>query len=224
MINRNDYAKKFELVVQQEVKNYQDSLNFVLQSLKNLKSSVDDIRQEISDSHAVLHNQIKLSEIRTENLERSHENHKKFSEKKLDDNSLATNFLYEKISNNSKEQQEISRHIEKIFDRIDTLKIVVNNFTDIYDKKYVEINSKIESIRLNMLSHVDKTKNEIINLPSQAQSIKSDLEEKINTHSVDVKGLLKEIRINRKDIEYIEKKIENIYTLIERLQKKEAGL
>ncbi len=55
MLNRNDLAKQFELVVKQEIKNYQDSLNFVLQSIRELKESVYNVNQEQLENYAALH-------------------------------------------------------------------------------------------------------------------------------------------------------------------------
>lgn len=47
------------------------------------------------------------------------------------------------------------------------------------------------------------------------------IEERYNLNKMDREGVIREIRIREKEIFIIEKKIENIYTLIERINKKE---
>ena len=46
------------------------------------------------------------------------------------------------------------------------------------------------------------------------------MDEKIASHKVDVAGIIREISVNKKDMMVIEKKIENIYTLIARSESK----
>jgi len=55
MLNKNDLAKQFELVVKQEIKNYQDSLNFVLQSIDELKKDIKQLNSDMLENYALIH-------------------------------------------------------------------------------------------------------------------------------------------------------------------------
>ncbi len=57
--------------------------------------------------------------------------------------------------------------------------------------------------------------------PTEASLVRNELEQKIYAHKVDVSGIMKELTVFKKENVVIEKKLENIYTLIERLQKQE---
>ncbi len=219
MLKKNDLAKQFELVVQQEIKNYQDSLNFVLQSLKSINESIEAVKNQILDTHAQLHNQLKLFEIRIENLEKSHSDHKKAAENSIFDLKTSNSKNSDQLLCLKNQQDESLRYQDKLFERTDNLKFLLKEMDQSHNKKRSDLDSKIEFYNSKMIDHVQKTKQEILELPSDSLKIKEELEEKMNIDRVDVKGLLKEIRVNRVNTDYIEKKIENIYTLIERLQK-----
>ena len=66
----------------------------------------------------------------------------------------------------------------------------------------------------------EKSKEDILSQPSDIHLYKHAIEEKIYSHAVDVEGLLKEIRISNKERYILEKKIEHLYILIDRLEKK----
>jgi len=63
-------------------------------------------------------------------------------------------------------------------------------------------------------------KDEILSRPSEALQLQSHFEEKINTHRIDVAGIMKELLAMKKENMITEKKLEHVYTLIDRLQKK----
>jgi len=55
MLNRNDLAKQFELVVKQEIKNYQEQFNAILQQLRDLKLNIEQVHKDSLEKHALLH-------------------------------------------------------------------------------------------------------------------------------------------------------------------------
>jgi len=103
------------------------------------------------------------------------------------------------------------------------------------DKFKRELEAKVDYTTMN---HVHSLQNFQVDMQILIQSLKNDqvkldleIEKKLSRLSeigesnfyvskIDREGVLKEIRTYKKDMFYIEKKIENIYTLIERLNKR----
>lgn len=222
MLNRNDLTKQFELVVKQEIKNYQDSLNQVLQSIRDLKEAIEDARHDFLENHAALHShqgqlagELESIRFKLENLARIQAGH-------------------------ANTQHVTNEHTEK---QLMELKDFINNkgCQDDWNKlKFSDIETNINKIKLQhdlfhkligdqtdyLLSHckssIDKAKQEIKDAPSDASLIKAEIREELNTFKVDTFGLLRELRLLKNDSMVQEKKIENIYTLIDRLKKSEG--
>jgi len=56
--------------------------------------------------------------------------------------------------------------------------------------------------------------------PSPAECVKQELKKDLECHKVDVVGILRELNIYKTENQITQKKIEHIYTLIDRLTKK----
>ena len=70
MLNRNDLAKQFELIVKQEIKNHKDSLNFILQSLRDLRKEIQEIKEDSLENYAAIHAQQCLYSIEFDNYKK----------------------------------------------------------------------------------------------------------------------------------------------------------
>src|SRR6185295_4796860 len=57
MLKRADLAKQLDLVIKQEIKNYQDSLNSVLQSIRDIKNELENIQSQSLENSALLHSE-----------------------------------------------------------------------------------------------------------------------------------------------------------------------
>ncbi len=125
---------------------------------------------------------------------------------------------------------------------MDSLHRQIQEFDDIYaSKRYLDkIKSDFDlAIKSNTISHINSfqefqrelkiliqtIKNDLIKLTIDTALMGSELEKKIDSNfsisSIDKEGVLKQIRIYEKTVFIIEKKIENIYTLIERINKRD---
>lgn len=150
-------------------------------------------------------------------------------------NSIAT--LWERASDNDLILHNQKKVVKEISDQL-------NKFHDIYESKVSTENSKkeiennIQQNTKNNLNSWQKLEAEIkilmrgIDNDLQRLSIKterklSELSEKNESNfsilRMDKEGVLKEIRIYEKSMFIIEKKIENIYTLIERINKRDEA-
>ncbi len=219
MLKRNDLAKQFELVVQQEIKNYQDSLNFVLQSIKELKEEIIRVRNESLESSAKLHSEHNDLAIQLQNLKNAFAvlnqgflsascDQRIVNERNVIEMRDISTAIHTKINIDNRLQlkiEDVWNHISKVRRQLEDKDIALNNI--------------IDDLLRRFRNEIQKAKKEILEAPSEASLVKIHLEEKIASHTVDVSGIMRELKIYKHDNMVTQKKIENIYTLIERLQK-----
>lgn len=219
MLKRNDLSKQFELVVQQEIKNYQDSLNFVLQSIKELKEDVIRVRNESLENYAKLHSEHNDLAIQLQNL--------KYEVAALNQNFLSASYDQRIVNErNALEMRDISSAIHSKISgdnyfktKIDDVWNAVSELRRQSENKDRVLSDSIDDLLRRFRNEIQKVKKEILEAPSEASLVKTHLEEKIASHTVDVSGIMRELKIYKHDNMVTQKKIENIYTLIERLQK-----
>ena len=220
MLNRNDLAKQFELVVKQEIKNYQDSLNFVLQSIDELKKDIKQLNSDMLENYALIHSQHCDLGIQID-IERML--HKELRQQ-VSSNINNTQDFKEKVTNelgnlwdssliNSSKNEFNENRIKAIrtdFEKLEDA-IIANSFV---------VRNTCDDMQVKLKKELSNMKVEIFSRPSEALELKSEFEEKINTHRIDVAGIMKELLAMKKENMITEKKLEHVYTLIDRLQKK----
>lgn len=222
MLNRNDLAKQFELVTKQEIKNYQDSLNFVLQSINELKEDIKQLNSDMLENYGLIHSQhvdlgIQIEHHRLLHIE-----------------------LRQQVSSWINNQQEIKENYGKELAALWGSSVMNQRKSEINENKLAILKESLEKNQNEIIAHTSTIRNsfndietklnrnlccmkeEIINLPSETEQLKSELEEKIHTHKVDVAGLMKELLSMKHENMITEKKLEHIYTLIDRIHKKNA--
>lgn len=219
MLKKSDLAKQFELVVQQEIKNYQDSLNFVLQSLNELRDSIRQVQEESLKNHAKIHSMQTQLSIELQSVKEVSLSIGLRLEKSLNDQRTVN-------ERNAYEMRDIADAVLTKIRRDDQLEEKIKSLWNaIGDVNHsVEKNQKIFNYTADDLLHklnnaILKVKKEILEAPTEASLVKTQLEEKLACHTVDVAGIMKELNIYKKENYVTQKKIENIYTLIERLKK-----
>jgi len=219
MLNRNDLIKKFELTTQQEIINHRNSLNTVLKELRDISKRLDDLEKIVDVNQAKNDSDLQKCKSNFNVLfgitDETDKNLKKHISDQDIQNTKTRNILnvYDsRVENLQKNHSDLNSKIsftQSLFD---------NHKSDMEAKcSYIQQSSISQSVSLMDL--IDKAKQEILNYPSEALKVKSELEDKIGSHAVDVLGLLKEIRLNGKELQYIQKQIENIYTLLGRIKK-----
>lgn len=217
MLKRNDLAKQFELVTQQEIKNYNDSLNGVLDSIRNLKKEIKDVSEKSLEHYGAIHSvQTNLS-IEIENIK----DFLKSLSAKLD-----STFNDQNVCNkiNTVEIQDLKNAFHRkisvdvdylsknkaLYERIQSLEYLI-------DQNDKNAKQSIDEVSRRFRQDIARTKQEIMDAPTEASLVRKDLEEKMATHTVDVEGIMRELRLYKHDNMVTQKKIENIYTLIGRL-------
>lgn len=221
MLKKTDLAKQFELLTQQEIKNYQDSLNFVLQSIKDLKEEIEHLRQESLENHAAIHSvqcgmaiEIDHNREQINNFRLRHDGYYHEQRAENEKNALDSIEIMQTLRVFQTLAQQFKDNFVSISHKIEHLK---NDHSQTKER----LSDSVDDLLRRFSSDLDKTKQEILDAPTEASIVRDQLEQKIDSHKVDVAGIMKELTIFKKENFVIEKKLENIYTLIERLQKKD---
>ncbi len=223
MLKKADLAKQFEHVVKQEIQNYQNSLNDVLQSIRDVKISIEQVHNEALENYALIHRQQQSLESRFCDVYKHMDDRFKKHSNQFDDFERVRNNLMDRISLIGSDVAYQIQKNETNMNRMDHLSGNLETIEDEVRGFSLGISATFENIRVKLSKELLKMKEEILSKPSEAIAMKSELEDKINSHKVDVAGIMKEIKTYKKEMMISEKKIENLYTLVGRLKKPEES-
>ena len=219
MLKKSDLAKQFELVVKQEIKNYQDSLNFVLQSIDELKKGLKEAKDDVLESHAASHSEpirlgIEIQTIKEETNKSIRQIHR---------------LVGDQTSLNETNRNILSNALKEALSKFNEINVLPDKFHDLWNhvnfvsKKLEEYqrgySENLMALQSRVKKDIQKSKEEILSAPSESSIVRKDLEDQIASHKVDVSGIMRELTIVKHDAMVSGKKIENIYTLIERLKR-----
>jgi hypothetical protein len=220
MLQKKDLVKEFELVVKQEIKNYQDSMLATNTAINSINSRIESLKVAIEKSSNDLKNMILLEKNLCLDAN-------KLNAKDLKDINC---IIKEIIKDNKARFDEICFCIQKvesfsikldtIFKKMDFLLLQNDTKTkDITDLEQFFVNAINQCNRL-IRKQVEGCKELIRNKPSEFDSLEQKLRTKIEDFIIDSNGIIRELRVQKKDMYVVEKNIENIYTLIERLEER----
>jgi hypothetical protein len=217
MLSRKDLSKEFELVVKQEIKNYNDTVLSTNLSLNKCHQEIEDLSRIIEirfseQDNKLLEKEIKF-DLHKDSIDKSiHQIIKligNLESKLISYESFFSDFR-SNIEEKYTEKNEVYRLINDIGSALTDVNLKILQIKEDYSHQ-------IKLLIIKFKYEFEEFKKEILDKPSELQVIKKELEKKIAGVSVDSEGVLKEIRICKKDSLIIDKKIENIYTLIERV-------
>src|SRR6478609_8975901 len=213
MLNKLDFQKKFELVVQQEIQNYQNSLNSILQAIRDIKISIQDSKTESLENYALLDTVQNVHSTDLMNLKLEFSDKIQKIESRINDLCKKTaqiDELFSKMRINEEKVTEkytmLESKLEGIYKDVDQIKISL-----LVNKRSSE-DTHINLVR-QIKDSFELQKKELAETPSQLCKAKKEIDDKLNTHIVDVEGILKELTAYKKENYITQKKIENIYTL-----------
>lgn len=220
MLNRHDLVKQFELVVQQEIINHNNEISQSNQHINSLESKLEDFKEYQRSVNANLGSNAsqmnqKIFDLTDSLLKVSQglssfiQEQRKIQEKNNQRDLVLSDFTCSTLDR--------FNHIDK---EIIDLKKEISKMKILVDRTVAECKSEINISLNNFLSTIYKFKDEILNAPSDSEIIKKELDEKIDEYRIDAKGLLRDLYHLKKALHISEKKIENLYTLVERQKAK----
>ena len=224
MLKKNDLAKQFELVVQQEIKNYQDSLNFVLRSINEIKQSIKDLQSDMLARAASNNSLLVNLNHRLQGVVDTVFNLDAITKRNFNDQCIIN-------ERNTKEITDLESSMMFKFRMSDDTQSKLSMFlhqleilNEKVEKRNEAIDRNLDHLLMRFRKEILRAKQEIMESPSQFDLSLEQLEAKIQSHYVDVAGIMRELTIYKKENSITQKKIENIYTLIARLKKSEEPL
>lgn len=218
-LKRDDLAKQFELIVSQEVINHNKSIEATNNAIQSINKRLESIVSLHAQTVASLSS--KLSSLECKFLALSN------SVERLCINSNS------KVNSFEERMDLLRQRLERSIDTLDIGKVGVDEL-----KEQMElISQEIQGIKNDLIAEKNKNhiafgqvlkeskliaenfRDEILSKPDELPRIKEELEKKIYERAKSVDSVLKEMRIHNKGVFVIEKKIENLYSKIERLSK-----
>jgi seryl-tRNA synthetase len=222
MKNILDATKRFELQTQQEISNYNRARNSMLQEIRNIKSKIEEVDAMHIENYAALMNDL----------------NEKISLVEKHSDRVASTVL--EVQRNIRDQIEfnaimdanlrgVQSEVVRQFKRLNTCETDLGNTNSTLiswrdELKDIEnrVSQALDRFEVTMRCEIKAAKNEILDRPSEVQEAKRDLEVLIAANGIDVCGIMRELTIYKKQNMITEKKIENLYTLIDRLQSKKG--
>ena len=220
MLKKNDLVKQFELVVKQEIIEHNNSILANNLAMNSIKMEMANLSKEIKDNFNLL--KAGISQNKSSTLE-----------------------LFELIESCSKNTADLSSYMKiKLAKTEDDIRKDINQlakefvneesfskYKDICKEKFDSFSKTIEdslSFFLNKIKGLEERFNqsfelyqkEVSKVPITLEKFNQDLMYKIEEQRVEKLGVAKEIKVLKKAVFINEKKIENLYTLIERINNK----
>lgn len=195
---KEEYAKRFEELTKQEIKNYNDSL-------LNTHKSLEEFRGKLKDSVDLYANQVaklssKINKVEAENrvLKTITESLDKRIERQIHD----LNELEKKTILSAMERELFEKWVRSEFglqyNANNNLKEKVSESIFMTEKRAEENCSKVEHFYRSSQADNIKLKEEILSLPSEAKQVKEELIAKADISAIDNEGILKELSTIKK--------------------------
>lgn len=213
--------KKFELTVKQEIQNFNRDKLAITISVNNLKREIAELRSHCNGAIANLKSEQKKRDIEADCLLSQMER----IESKLDRHIADQSDINERNARKITEANEYSGEMRSYISKEHKLRIDNESQIRAVEKEcknYAESigqdqKHEIKKVRLQLRDEIK----EVRDRPSEIPGIKDDFERRLSSHRVDVEGVGQELDYFKREFYIVEKKIENIYTLIDRLKSKE---
>lgn len=222
MLKRSDLSKQFELVVQQEIKNFQDASYQMNQTLNELNSKIENIEKTTSSNNALLESKHKSLSIQVEILLSQYNQNQKRLDSHITDTSSITHKIGENLHSVATYTIDAHKKNDHAMSLLTLLRDSITSLQEQIKERSINLQSNLDQFDRSLSSKFANFKQQIIDLPSDSEDIRKEFREKLASHKVDVEGITKEFKVNRKEFMVIEKKLESIYTLIDGLKKTEA--
>ena len=219
MLKRSDLAKQFELVVQQEIINHNEAISANNKALNKLRADILLLRGDLLKGVASFNSEIVKDRQALSNVWKA-------IDEAVEDLSIKSGKIREEfkksISNvNMFITEESTKHVKNDLFSVfkQSIASAIKNVTETIVSLKNAVVVKIEALEKHITKVIKYQDEKLDETLESIESFKSDLITKIEIASVDSKGVLREIAILKKSLYIESKKIENIYTLIERLKK-----
>ena len=218
MLTKLDLAKQFELVVQQEIKNYNDSLSQVFQKLQSMQD-------QITNNHKECLSKIAEIDSRQQKVESELSQHKETHGYDVKQLYSMYNNQAEFNARNNNQLQSLVCQVQAKAMHIGNFKENINNVHDQIEKYGLHANAvhkniytQLDTLAAKTTKDIARAKKEVQESPSELLLVKKDLQEQLAAYKVDVAGIMRELNIYKRECFIVEKKLETIFTTLKDLK------
>lgn len=220
ILKRKDLAKEFELIVKQEIINHNNSMLATNVALEKMRKQIEDFVKQIKSEVEQLKKD--LSEECKFRYEQCHI---------LVDN---VNELRRQTKYQDQEIGKIDRKCYDLFEKMDISTNIVSRINDL-ERKFTKIPSEIDKVteeiksiitlEMNILEKKSVKRTALLQeridiSPTHLTNLKNELLQRIKEHGIDNVGLIDEVRACKSTAFVQEKKLEYLFTNLDRLKKK----
>jgi phage shock protein A len=216
MLNQKKFIEQFELVVKQEIKNYQDERSALNQAINSLRKDLQDHVEDSNLRFAKLESfsskfdsQLKQFKGEMDKLFYQISSYEKNIQKSIEEVSERIKPLIQKVQDLSKDHLSLETRVTA------NTGFIVQNKKDIAYLK-TDLGRKEFLIYERIKKETQWSIDYILNLPSEALEVKEELKKELDVTNLNFSGFKQTLDSHRKSLYVLEKNIENIYTQIER--------
>lgn len=210
---KEELVNRFEDVVKNEINEFRKSQENISNRFNKIESDIESFRKEIQGVRDCI-------SFKCDELYLKYEQNKNSIEKSFDEQRKFIRINSDAITAHIKEN---SRNLESFADQSNveksfkSIKVEIKNIQNALHRAKEEAKNENFTLKTALQEYLEVKitclKNELSDLAKNFSDVKS----KISCFSVDNEGFLRELKCCKKEAFVQEKKIENIYTLIERL-------
>lgn len=219
MLKRTDLAKQFEDIVKQEITNHNNQMLDTNTSINEFRKELTDYKDYRNHSNSTFASMLgkintTLSELSKSNLDLSKKQLSIFNDQRVINERSCKNY------------QELVEGVNRALKLNSNLDISVKMLTGLINETNLLMSElqhsfmiQMEAFRISNHKNIQKSKEEILSLPCKATEVKNEIQKQMSVDRVDFEGVMRELEIIKKEKFIQEKKIEDLYTQLERLQK-----
>lgn len=208
-----EFVKRFEAMMRQELALHAKALSSYQIEMQSLKDSVQEAKNqilalfrhtevEIKDSALAVQTQISNIELKTKSLDA------------ISSDQKSTIFSLYQSFNDFMEICSKKRDLENFKNEVNS------NVNELHNNKTRSFEDYQQHMKSLFNQIIEEQKNLRLDLENKINSLEEVINSKYDHFKMDKEGIQKEIRVYEKTIFIMEKKIENLYTLIERINKR----
>ena len=220
ILRKKDLVTQFELLTKQQMKEHADYLLASNKAVTQLKLTMESFRKEILEQI----NKLNLSLLEHERLNSEDKGMilEKINKSISDFNDFTINHLTMERSNDIEHKflRDTKAETEDIDGLKDDISSLEKSLIGLLEEKIFETFETIKKVYPRIQSTGVAVKEYVDKKLSETLEREDELKEKIRLLGIEKEGYEKEIAVLKKNDFVQEKKIENLYTLIERLNKK----
>jgi hypothetical protein len=218
MLRRKDLLREFEEVSKQEIINHNSAILQTNMAIQELTQKDYDIEQKIISRDAAVNSHLVSLTMSIESLKGAFEVKLQNISKSIEEKEKSIDNKLKFLSLSLEEEKKKVVKKEDLEEFRQNLGIVLRGIEQRFLEERNAISRDLKPILDRFNDLVNSIKQEVVSYRVEIEKARKDMISKIDIAKVDADGIMKEISVWKKTSFIHEKQIENLYTLISRLE------